>query len=306
MTMNKAPTGYNKEQQKELLEKYEEYLIDSDTSEYVIRTRMTSVKTFFRTFDLDPHKVTSDDMVEIQKVLTAKYSEKTASKYLPSIGNFVCFLTGHDPWQGTDNGASWNSQWMDTVRKTPCHLNKEIRVWSEHLKKTGYQDGSIEEKVRMIRICIGTLNITVGRKAVEDYTLQDIEVLEQKLCDISDTTRIRYIRNFARFLEFYSGIYLLNRYKNADLDIIMQEWAMHLREQGMKESTVSSRVNIVVTVLRNLKREFGREFSPEEVDARVLTAYFNRAIDHIKEVTLCNYFTAFASFSEWLNGTTGF
>jgi hypothetical protein len=306
MTLVKSPNRYNKAQQKELLERYEEYLIDQELTQSVIITRMTAAKTFLRTFSVDPFKIEPSDMERIREILTAKYSKTTAFKYLPSIGNFICFITGRNPWQDSENGASWCSLWMNTVRQTPCHLNKEIRVWSDHLKQMGYSDSTISEKIRKTKICVKALNATIGPKAVEDYSIDDMKILEKKLCDITDLMRKTYLSDFARFLEFYIGVYLIDEYKGPELSAILQDWAKHLRLIGMKESTVTVRIRIVTTVMNNLRREFGREFDPREVSASILAAYFNRAIDSIKECTLCSYFSTFASFSEWLNGTTGF
>ena len=122
------------------------------------------------------------------------------------------------------------------------------------------------------------------------------------MADMPERIRNRYIATYRRFLSSVAHYDPCSEVKVKLLEMELDSYADYLRRHGYRETTIASRKQTVTSIMFNIKREFGLDMKPEEVDAELLTALVSRMSGRLKESTLDLYVRGFLEYVDWVTG----
>ena len=298
MTEKDVPNKYINASKKDLLDEYRIKLESSGLSESMVNLHLLAAKALMQSYPVHPASISIDDMERIESIIRKRYSKRTSEQYLPCIGHFIESLTGRNIWIANRTSSHYKSSWFDAVKHADCHLEIEVVTWVDKLKDEGHSDYTCYELGRRTRICIQALGLSGIRRSVNDYTIHDLNMLNDIMSDMQNGSRERYIRAFSRFLTENGGL----AKGNAD-ELRLQEYGEHLATQGLKDSTIASKKQCVTSIMFNLQKEFGRRYSPSEIDAKLLNALVNRTSYRVKESSMNLYVRGMLDYLDWWGKT---
>ena len=264
----------------------------------IINDRINAAKACMSYISHPLDELKPDDIVALREYLYKIYTKRTVDTYLPNFGNFLSFAIGVNLYAQAFQSSHYTSAWFDEVKRTSIPFQPELDRFKQYLTDDSLSNQTIYEQCRRARIYSQMLVSIIGLKNLDAYGEDDFTAVRENVSDMPDDDYSRYHKAFRRFQDIVSPPKQKPLTSN---QMVIGCYTSHLRENGLKEATIKSKIQKVTGMHTNIESAYGRELTYFDVTPSMVCTGINAVNGQIKESTLKRYVDEYIRFLDHIN-----
>ena len=188
------------------LDRYELHLRQNGTKETEIEMVMKCIRHCLKMIiavdgHVDVYKISKFTLIGLERMMSG-LKRATVRRYLVSLGMFVLFMTGTNPYQDYIDSTDFRK-----VAPKENRADAQIEEFTNHSWKNGDKERTYRRKAETVRRCIERLDRIVGKVKFEEIGHGEIVELvrDMQASGLKDSTIRKYIMDFGLFLGHVTG-----------------------------------------------------------------------------------------------------